>query len=300
MSMMRSQFQRHLFPGLYEIIMNKYKEKPSQYTQLFRTDKSDAAFEEFRTVAGMGLFVKTPEGVEASQDRFFDGFPKRFQHDDYSLGIGFSHQFLRDIKTRVARDRSADLGRSARSTQEEVNASLLNLAYDGATLGPDGVSLASALHPNIRGGTQSNIISPVSVLSVTSYRLALTKFRRFYDDTGVRRINLDANKLVIPPELEWEAMEIVKSAGRPDTANRADNVSRGKTEVFVYDYLTDTNNWQILSSKDQHFLQVFTRESFNVKEFEEEKPRIMWVVAYYSQSFGWSHWMGTVFSGAVA
>jgi len=298
--MMRSQFQRHLFPGLYEIIMNKYKEKPAQWSQLFRGDRSDAAFEEFRTVAGMGLFVKTPEGVEASQDRFFDGFAKRFQHDDYSLSIGFSHQFLRDIKTRVARDRSADLGRSARSTQEEVNASLLNLALDAGTLGPDGKSLAATDHPNVRGGTQSNIISPVSNLSVTSYRLALTKFRRFYDDTGVRRVNLDAAKLVVPPELEYEAEEICKSAGRPDTANRVDNITRNKTTVFVYDYLTDVNNWFLLAEKDQHYLQVFTREAFNVKEYEEEKPRIMWVCAYYSQSYGWSHWMGVVSSGAVA
>jgi len=294
MSMMRTQFQRHLFPGLYEIIMNSYKEKPQQYSQLFNVDRSDSAFEEFRTVAGLGLFVRTPEGVEASQDRFFDGFPKRFNHEDYSLSIGFSHQFLRDIKTRVARGRSEDLGRSARSTKEEVNASILNLGFDALTLGPDGVPLFSATHPNIRGGTQSNIISPVSALSVTSYRLGLTKFRRFYDDTGVRRVNLDAATLVVPAELEYEADEITKSAGRPDTANRADNVTRGRTTTFVYDYLTDTDNWFILAPKGQHHLQVFDRESFNVKETEEERPRIMWVCAYYAQSYGWSHWMGTV------
>ena len=266
MAMMRTQFQRHLFPGLYEIIMNSYKEKPQQYSQLFNVDRSDAAFEEFRTVAGMGLFVRTPEGVEASQDRFFDGYPKRFNHEDYSLSIGFSHQFLRDIKTRVARGRSEDLGRSARSTQEEVNSSLLNLAFDAATLGPDGKRLCATDHPNIRGGSQSNVISPVSALSVTSYRLALTKFRRFYDDTGVRRINMDAATLVVPPELEYEAQEIVKSAGRPDTANRADNVTRNATSVFVYDYLTDTDNWFMMAPKGQQHLIVFNRETFNVKE----------------------------------
>lgn|SRR6185369_3011 len=294
MSMMRSLFQRHLFPGLYDLILDSYREKPLQYTQLFRVDKSDSAFEEFRTAAGMGFFVRTPEGIEASQDRFFDGYPKRFQHEDYSLCVGFSHQFLRDIKTRIARERSQDLGRSARATQEEVNAQLLNLGFDAATLGPDGVALFSTVHPNIRGGTQSNIISPVSVLSVTSYRLALTKFRRFFDDTGVRRIQLDPAMLVVPPELEYEAKEIVKSMGRPDTANRADNVSRDSTTVFVYDFLSDAENWFMLANKDQHHLQIFNRETFNIKEYEEEKPRIMWVCAYYAQSFGWPHWMGTV------
>lgn len=294
MSQFRTQFQRHLFPGLKTLIFDKYKEKASQYTSLFNVEKSDAAFEETRTVAGAGLFVRTPEGVDASQDRFFDGYPKRYNHEDYSLGIGFTWQFLRDIKTRVAKGRSEDLGRSARSTQEEVNAQLLNLAFDSGTLGPDGVPLMSTLHPNIRGGTQSNIISPVSALSVTSYRLALTKFRRFYDDTGVRRVSLDPGQLVVPPELEYEANEITKSAGRPDTANRVDNVSKGMTSVFVYDYLTNTTNWFMLASKDQHFLTVFNREMFHVEEDEDEAARVMWVRAFYAQSYGWSHWMGTV------
>lgn len=294
MSMMRSQFQRHLFGFIYDLIMNAWREKPLQYTQLFNVDKSDAAFEELRTVAGMGLFVKQPEGIEAAQDRFFDGYPKRFQHEDYALSIGFSHQFLRDIKTRVARERSTDMGRSSRSTQEEVIAQMLNLAFDSATLGPDGVALCSTAHPNIRGGTQSNIISPVSLVSVTGFRLMLTKFRRFFDDTGVRRINLDAAWWVVPAEEEWTAKEVTKSIGRPDTANRADNVTRGAAEVFVYDYLTDVNNHFLLAPKGQHKLQVFNRETFSVSEFEDEKPMIMWVRGRYSQSFGWPHWMGVV------
>lgn len=294
MSMMRSQFQRHLFPGLYAIIFDSYREKPLQYTQLFKVEKSDAAFEEMRTVAGLGLYVRTPENIEFAMDRFYDGYPKRFQHEDWSLGIGFSYQFLRDIKTRIARERSQDLGRSCRSTQEETIASMLNLGYDAGTLGPDGVPLFSTAHPNIRGGTQSNIISPVSTLSVTSYRLMLTKFRRFFDDTGVRRINLDPQWLVVPPELEYQAKEIVKSMGRPDTANRADNVTRNATEVFVYDYLSSTRNFEMSAMKDQQNLTVFNRDMFRVREVEDEKSRVMYVVGDYAQSYGWPHWMGWV------
>lgn len=294
MSMMRSHFQRLLFPGLYALIFDSYREKPLQYTQLFKVEKSDAAFEELRTMAGLGLFVRTPENVEFSQDRFYDGFPKRFQHDDWTLGIGFSHQFLRDIKSRIARERSMDLGRSARSTQEETIASMLNLGFSVTQLGPDGVPLFDATHPNIRGGTQSNLISPISTLSVTSYRLMLTKFRRFFDDTGVRRINLDPSRLVVPAELEFQANEIVRSQGRPDTANRADNVTRNATEVFVYDYLTDTNNFFMAAQKDQQHLIVFNRENFGVREFEDEKTMVEYVVGRYSQSYGWPHWMGWV------
>jgi hypothetical protein len=294
MSMMRAQFQRQLFPGLYDIILDAWREQEMQFSKYFRVDKSDAAFEETLSVAGMGLFVRTPEGMEVSQDRFFNGFPKRYQHDDYTLAIGFTHQFLRDIKTRLARERSGDMGRSSRSSVEELNVAILNSGFDSNFPGPDGVELFSAVHPNIRGGTQSNMVTPTSTLSVTSFRLALTKFRRFLDDTGVRRIQLDPAWLVVPPELEFQAKEIVKSMGRPDTANRADNVTRGAAEVGLYTYLSDTNNWFVLADKNQHYLQIFQRETFNVKEFEEEKLEIIWVRGRFSQSFGWSHWMGTV------
>lgn len=294
MSVMRTQFQRHLYPGLRELSFNAYQEKPLQYSQLFRTESSDKAFEEFQSMAGLGLFVKTPEGIEASQDQFYDGYPKRFNHEDYGLAIGFSHQMMRDVKTRLFGARAMDMGRSARATQEFLHASLLNLAFSGAALGPDGKVLCATDHPNIRGGTQSNIISPVGTLSVVTYRRMLTKFRRFFDHTGVRRIQLTPQFLVVPPEEEHNANEIVKSAGRPDTANRADNVTQNKTGVFCYDFLDDPSAFFMLASKNEHNLYVFTREAFDTDEYEEKKPRMLWVQGFFSQSNGFTDWLGVV------
>lgn len=294
MPTMRAQFQRHLFPGLNALLFNSYKERMPQYKDLFRVDPSSSAFEEFRTMAGTGLFVRTPEGVEPSQDRFYDGYPKRFTHEDYSSAIGFTHKFLRDIKTRIAGERVSDLGRSGRMTEETLISSLLNSAFDGAVLGPDGVALCSTAHPNIRGGTQSNIISPVGTLSITTLRRMLTAGRRFYDDTGVRRIQLDWKYLVVAPENEFAALEILNSAGRPDTANRADNVTKGKLIPYVYDFLTDAENFWMLADKSQHHLHVFFREKFNTREYEDEAARLQWVAAAMAFSYGWSHYMGVV------
>lgn len=294
MSMMRSYFQRFLFPGLRGVIDTAFREKPLQYTQLFRVESSSAAFEEFRTWAGSGLFVRTPENVEISYDRFYDGFPKRFNHEDYTLGVGFSHQFMRDIKMQIAKERARQLGISARSTMEILNADLLNSAFDAGSPGPDGVALISASHPNERGGTQSNLISPIGTLSVTTVRSLLTKARRFYDGTGVRRIQLAMEKLVVPPELEFQAMEILQSAGRPDTADRADNVIRGRLSLFVYDYLESPKFFYGLASKSDHYLYVFDRERFGTREWETEENQTMWMGARFAQSRGWPHWMGVI------
>lgn len=295
MSMMRSYFQRFLFPGLSGVVDTSFREKPRQYEQLFRVMPSSSAFEEFRTWAGTGLFIRTPEGVEVSYDRFYDGFPKRFNHEDYTLGIGFSHQFMRDIKMQIARERSRQLGISARSTMEILNAKLLNLSFDSGTLGPDEKSLCATDHPNERGGgTQSNIISPVGTLSVTTVRSLLTKSRRYTDGTGQRRVQLSMDKLIIPPELEFEADEILKSAGRPDTANRADNVLRNRLTPFVYDYLDNAKYFWGLASKSDHYLYVFIRQKFATREWETEENETMWMGARFAQSNGWVHWMGVI------
>jgi hypothetical protein len=295
MATFRAQFQRHLFPGLNQLLMNAFREKEQKFRQLLNVKGSSSAFEEFRSAAGVGLFVRTPEGVEASEDRFFDGFPKRYDHVDYGRAIGFTHQFLRDIKTNIAGERAKDLGIAGRATMETLAHDIFNSAFTGgAHVGPDAVALCSTSHPNIRGGVQSNIISPVGELSVTSWRRMLTAARMFFDDTGVRRISIDLKYLNVPPQLEHEALEIVNSSGRPDTMNRVDNVTKGSATVFVNEYLTDAENFFGVADKSQHKMRVFMREEFNTREFEEDKPWINWLEARFAMSYGWDHWMGII------
>lgn len=270
-----------------------------QFTEVFNMMTSDSAFEEDLTAAGVRLFVKTPESTEVSEDEFKPGYSIRYDHLDYALRMGFSHQFMRDGKYNIWGDRSRDMGFSARQTKEILVADVFNNGF--STNGYDGVPLFSASHPLIRGGgssgqVQSNVLTNVSTLSVISYRAMLTLFRKQFDETGVRRIALEPSVLVVGPDYEFDALEIVKSAGRPDTANRADNVSRQRTSVKVWDYLTNSHFWFMGVAKGQHKLKVYDRESFHVTEFEDEKARMNWIMAAFSFSFGYSYylgWMGT-------
>lgn len=295
----RSLFQRGLFPGIRTLIFRAYQEFPDEFSQVFNMLTSDAAFEEDHALAGLGLFKLTPEGVEAAEDTFVKGYSKRYQHLDYSLSIGATHQTRRDDKSGYWKERAPELGFSARQTKEVLVADILNQGFT-ATTGPDSLPLFSTVHPNPRGAaTQSNILSPVSTINVLAVRLALTQFRRFFDDTGVRRIRLMPRQLIHPPEEEYNVLEILKSAGRPDTANRADNVVRNALTPFTYDYLTDPNNWFVFADKNQHHLKFFEREAFNVTEYFDEKTRTQWVQAFMAFSFGHSHWVGTLGSNPV-
>jgi hypothetical protein len=300
----RSQWQRIFFPGIREFIFQAYREKPEEFSQIFNVMSSDAAFEEDLRGAGVGLFQRVDEEDEVPMDKFWPGESVRYDHIDFGLRIGFSHQFIRDGKVTLWNERGRDLGYSARQTVEVLSADVFNNGFNvlanapPQTAGFDNVALFSASHPIIRGGgsagqLQSNILATAATLSVASYRDMLTLSRKLFDDTGVRRIQLTMRNLVVPPELEFVSKEIVKSAGRPDTANRADNVSRDATGVIVWDYLLNPKFWFMVAEKSQHKLKFYYRERFRTKTFMDDVTETQWILAREAFSYGYSGYIGT-------
>jgi phage major head subunit gpT-like protein len=292
----RAQFQRLLFPGIKSVIMNSFNEKMQQYSKMVKVESTSKAFEEDFTAAGVGLFVQTPEFVPASDDQFTPGLSIRYTVNDFKLRIGFSEQAIRDMLVNMANDRGRDLGFSARQTIEVLIANIWNSGF--TTNGYDGVPLFSAAHPNTKNVAtlQSNLLGGLvptpATLSVLSLRQALSQYRRFFDETGVRRIQVDPRMLVVPPEEEWNAMEIVKSSERPDTANRAMNVVRNILEVFVYDYLTDVNNWFIGPDGKYNRVKMYNRRTLSIDTYEDKDSETNWVQAAFAYSQGWSGWLG--------
>jgi len=295
----RAQFQRLFFPGIREKVQFKYREKKPQFQMFFNTMTSTSAFEEDYALTGVGLLQRTDENTEMPEDNFKPGLSIRYDHIDYTLAVPFSHQFIRDGKMNIWNDRASDMGYSGRQTEEVLHADQFNLGF--VNLIYDGQPFFSASHPLIRGGgsagqLQSNVLASPSTLSVTSYRDMLTLARLLFDETGVRRIQLDMKMLVVPPQLEFVGEEITKSAGRPDTANRVDNVTRGKTSCEVWDYLLNPKFWFLGAEKSQHKVKSYQRERFAPRSDFDWRTRTNWVSCAEAFSFGVSDykgWFGT-------
>lgn len=299
MANVRSQWQRLLFPGLKAVTMNAFSEKKQQFSEVGKWSSSNKAFEEFFTAAGVGLFVKTPELIPVSSDEFTPGLSIRYDTNKFGLKIGFSEEAIDDMQINLASDRARDLGFSGRQTVEVLFADNWNSGFSNT--GYDGVATFASNHPNTKGsGTQSNLLGGATptpaTLSVLSLRQALTQYRRFFDETGVRRIQVDPAMLVVPPEEEYNAGEIIKSSDRPDTANRATNVISGRLRIVVYDYLTDINNWFVGPTSNYNKIRGFWRKTLAVETYEDKDSGTNWVQAKlrYSQGCdGWLGWLGT-------
>lgn len=296
--MTRSQFQRFLFPGIRKALFDSYREKPEEYSQIFKVMGTDDEFVEDIQTAGIGLFQVTDEDAEIPSDRFFQGLSIRYDIVDYTVKVGFSHQSMRGLKVKIFNDRGREIGFSARQTAEVLHAGMFDNGF--TNVGYDNVSLFNSAHPlsartgGANGQTQSNVLATPSTLSVSSYRDMLTQSRLFFDQTGVRRIQLNMATLVVTPQNEFVAKEIVKSAGRPDTANRADNVTKDATGMVVWDYLQNAKYWYMVAEKSQHELNSFWREKLNTGTYYEEDTQSNWVRAREAFTFGYSDYIGVL------
>ncbi|KQC02091.1 prohead protease/major capsid protein fusion protein [Pedobacter sp. Hv1] len=128
-------------------------------------------------------------------------------------------------------------GRGAMELQSEIVYGLLTANSGGGRILSDGVTLFNAAHKNLAGtGTA------LGATSLTAARLAL---RRQTGLTG-EKILVRPKYLVVPPELETLAWQLVSAAISPGSTSDA-NPFKGAFEVLVDPFLEDPKAWYLLA-----------------------------------------------------
>jgi len=111
----------------------------------------------------------------------------------------------------------------------------------------DGQPLISANHRDGDGGVQSNL--GTAQLSPTAYRAGRAQMQKLADKSGKYSANIRPNALIVGPDNEGLALEIVKAATIENAAGTASksNVYQGSAEVIVLPSLRDAlaNYWFI-------------------------------------------------------
>ena len=113
----------------------------------------------------------------------------------------------------------------------------------------DGQYFFDTDHSEGDSGTQSN--KGTSALDASALQVAITAMMKYKDDKG-KLLGIVPDLLVVPPDLQWTAMELLESTYWPGSqANHkmANNVLKGKLDLLVSPYLTDTTDWFVFSTK---------------------------------------------------
>lgn len=254
--MNRNTFNKSVVPGLFSFAVDAYKRRGEEWRQLVNmagaVRGSRRAYEESAYYAGLGTVPTKPEGAPIDYDDFVQGPTKRWTHVTYGLGTRVTEEVIEDslypdVPTSM-RAQTEELGDSAGETLNLLTYDIINNGANTNThTGGDGLAIFSASHTSLRGGTWSNLLSPAADLSATTLQDAIRQFETTKDDTGKYQ-RIRPKWLLVPPQLEWKARELLNSAFDPESANNSVNTLKTRNlQLMVSPYLTDTDAFTLIA-----------------------------------------------------
>lgn len=282
---------KSLMPGVNSWFGLSYSQYPEQWKEIFDMFSSEKNYEEDVNVHGFGLAAQKPEGTAIVYDTMQQAFIKRYSMLTYALGYVITREAIEDNQyAALMEQRTKALAMSMAQTKENVGANILNRAFSSSYTGADGLSLCNASHKLSKGGTFANQIAVAADLSETSLEQGLIDISNMINDAGLR-ISIQGQKLIVPPQLMFEAKRILGSDLQNDTANNAINAMKSMGMLpkgyVVNNYLTDSNAWFIKTNCPEG-LKYFDRRPLMVENDTDFDTENMKFKASFRCAFGWT------------
>jgi phage major head subunit gpT-like protein len=291
-------FLQDMLPALEVLIWNRYNRFPEQYSRIFQVKGSTRSIEQVTQVSGVGLFTQLGELEPVHYDNPVQGFHRTFTHLRFGLGFRASSELVDDDKFGLIQKMAIELGRSSKETIELDAVSDFNNGFNSSFPGPDGVCLFSASHQLVKaGGVQNNTLAVAADLDVVSLQLALTDYRKMKDSSG-KKVRVPVKRLVVAPDNEWQASEILEGTDRSDTANRAVNTFRHRDAYpsfnswMVWEYLTNPDAWFLTADpSDTDLYFWFRKKPYTVHDIDFDTQSSK-TAMFYRESHGWGDFYG--------
>lgn len=244
----RSRFADAYVPGLFALMTEEYKRFPEVWRELVKTERSEKPYEECSFISGLAVVPKKGEGDPVVYDARIMGHKKRWTHDTYALGMRITEEAIEDDQYNVMKDGARELGVSARETRHIAVAQIFNTGFVTTyhTAG-DTLAIFSGSHVKLGGGIWSNVAT-ASALSYSTLQSALLAFESQTDHRGKKMMQTPAT-LLVPPALEYKALELLETVGQPENANNTINAvrrARPSLRLVVWPYLTSATAWFLI------------------------------------------------------
>lgn len=284
-------------PWIEHIIEEEYEAFAKVSQEIFNVRDMKYGIVQHAQVSALSPAAEVAEGEEISQDRVYQGYSTTFKSKKYGILLSTSQECIDHEKYDSISKNPKKMGRAVASTCEIVAAAILNNGF--TTNGSDGVPLFSTAHPLLSpgGGTSSNKLAVDADLSATSVKDLITLMRKIKDTSG-NRVMIKPKKLIVPPELEFSAWEILRSVYIPDSPNNNLSAigpsSDYRIEPIVWDYLTDTDGHFMQADNSEHDMYFFWDKQPEVKSQMEFKTDVALSRILCRFTVGYSDWRGIV------
>ena len=295
MAINRAQLVKELEPELNALFGLEYDRYENEHTEIFDTENSDRAFEEEVMLSGFGQAPVKGEGSSVTYDTAQETFTARYSHETVALAFALTEEAIEDnLYDSLSSRYTKALARSMATTKQVKAANVLNNGFSTSFPGGDGKPLMTTDHPTLSGGDQSNEPATAADLNETSLENAMIDISQFVDERGIK-VNVQARKLIIPPQLQFVAERVLKTPGRVGTSDNDINAMKQMGMLpdgyTVNHYLTDTDAF-FIKTDAPNGLKHFVRSPMSTGmegDFETGNVRYK---ARERYSFGFSDWRG--------
>ena len=287
------EFVEALEPGIREWFFMGANRRPSMIPQIFNiinSTKYQEHFSGFGTI-GSDMWDTFRKSRQIPSARLDTGYKTTFTNQSYIVDLPIDADFLADYQYQQIIQQATQLGDSASLKREVDAASVFANAFDSNFIGADGVALCSDSHPSgpsNTANTQDNSFAlSLSATNVETVRQAMMDFR---DDKN-QRVSVMPNLLIVPPELENTAKEIVESELQVDSAQNNINPQRGRFNYLVWHYLEDANAWFMADTMmSAMHLKWINRQPLDIYRKAQDETVDVTFVAKMRYSYGWTDW----------
>ena len=254
-------FAELLWPGIHDKFGTSYDMFPTLYTRIAQMEKSDKAFEKMQGVTGFGLAAVKDQGQGISFVDPYQGYQREFVNTTYGIGATVTKEMWSDDQYNYINAIPGMLAESMRQTEETDFWNMLNNGFAGGAtveLAADGLSVVNSAHPNVGGGTQSNVAATSADLSQTSLEALVQVLLDETDDLGLRVRRLP-EALVVPTASNFTARKLLETDFVVGSADNDKNPLVGLfKDLIVCPYITDSDAWWIKTNA-KNGLVWFTR-----------------------------------------
>lgn len=289
-----------LWPGASTVFDGMYADFPEIYSQIFKTVKIDRNYIEDVMFAGFGLLSQKAEGAPINYDSLRQSFTTRYTPVVYASGFIVTREAYEDnlYKSQINL-KASSLAKATKQTREVICNLVLNRAFNASYVGGDGVALIVSTHPNVSGGTSSNVLTTAANISEASIEDMFIQIMTATDDRGLKA-NYAPDALVIPPQLKFEVDRILKTNNRVGTPNNDISALAAMGPfpggVIVNRYLTSSTAWFVLTDEEDNGLKYIERrgDEFGTdNDWETENAKYKVTSRYTAGWTDWRHIYGT-------
>ncbi len=248
MTLVKSDTPRLLEAGLKTVFFEAYDAAVGDWEKICTVVPSE---QDTETYAWLG---SVPNMREFKDERLPAGLLEHeysIRNKTWEASIAVERAAIEDDLYGQIKLRVQGLAREAKRHVDEIVFSMLAQGFTATC--HDGQCFFDTDHSEGESGTQSN--KGTDALSTTSLQAAVTAMMKFKDDRG-KLLGIVPDLLVVPPDLQWTALELLNSVYYPELVTAAEgsqklsaNPLKGKLDLVVSPYLTDTNNWYLLATR---------------------------------------------------